>query len=46
MLGDTEFQISFLGRAHTGGDLVVYLPQTDILFTGEIFFNRLYPSVG
>jgi cyclase len=46
MLGDTEFQISFLGRAHTGGDLVVYLPQTDILFTGEIFFNRLYHSVG
>ena len=46
MLGDTEIRIEFLGRAHTGGDLVVYLPQTDILFTGEIFFNRLYPSVG
>jgi cyclase len=46
MLGDTEFQVQFLGRAHTGGDLIVYLPQTNILFTGEIFFNRLYPSVG
>ncbi len=24
----------------------MHLPQTNILFTGEIFFNRLYPSVG
>lgn len=45
-LGGTEIQILFLGRAHTGGDLQVYLPQASILFMGEVFFNRLYPSVG
>ena len=45
-LGDTEVQILFLGRAHTGGDLQVYLPRDNILVMGEVFFNRLYPSVG
>lgn len=45
-LGGTEIQILFLGRAHTGGDLQVYLPGESILFMGEVFFNRLYPSVG
>ena len=45
-MGGTEIQILFLGRAHTGGDLQVYLPRENILFMGEAFFNRLYPSVG
>jgi glyoxylase-like metal-dependent hydrolase (beta-lactamase superfamily II) len=45
-MGGTEIQILFLGRAHTGGDLHVYLPKEDILFMSEAFFNRLYPSVG
>jgi len=45
-LGGIEMQILFLGRAHTGGDLQVYLPKQDLLFMSEVFFNRLYPSVG
>ena len=45
-LGGTEMQILFLGRAHTGGDLQVFLPRENILFMSEVFFNRLYPSVG
>ena len=45
-MGDTEIEILFLGRAHTGGDLMVFLPEEKILFMGETFFNRIYPSVG
>jgi glyoxylase-like metal-dependent hydrolase (beta-lactamase superfamily II) len=45
-LGDTEIQILFLGRAHTGGDLEVYLPRENILWMSEVFFNRIFPSVG
>jgi len=45
-LGGLEIQILFLGRAHTGGDLVVFLPRDGILFMSEVYFNRLYPSVG
>ncbi len=46
MLGGMELQILFLGRGHTGGDLQVFLPRDGILFMSEVFFNRLYPSVG
>ncbi len=43
-VGDTEFQILNLGRAHTGGDLAVYLPQTKVLFLGEIYARDIFPS--
>jgi glyoxylase-like metal-dependent hydrolase (beta-lactamase superfamily II) len=45
MLGGTEIQVLFLGRAHTGGDLSVFLPRENILFMSEAYFNRLFPSL-
>ena len=44
-LGSEPFQVVFLGRAHTGGDLVVYLPRQKILFLSEIFLNRVFPAM-
>jgi glyoxylase-like metal-dependent hydrolase (beta-lactamase superfamily II) len=44
LLGDTEIEILYLGRAHTGGDLEVFLPRENILYMSEAFFNRLFPS--
>ncbi len=44
-LGGEEFQILFLGRAHTGGDLSVYLPRRKILFLSETFLNRVFPAM-
>lgn len=44
-MGDTEIQILALGRAHTGGDLVVYLPTEKILWMSEVFSNRIFPSM-
>src|SRR5580704_18275088 len=44
-MGGEEFQILFLGRAHTGGDLSVYLPKAKILFLSEIFLNRVFPAM-
>jgi glyoxylase-like metal-dependent hydrolase (beta-lactamase superfamily II) len=46
MLGGEELHILNLGRAHTGGDLEVFLPRENILWMSEVFFNRIYPSVG
>jgi glyoxylase-like metal-dependent hydrolase (beta-lactamase superfamily II) len=46
MIGGEELQILNLGRAHTGGDLEVFLPRENIMWMSEVFFNRLYPSVG
>ena len=40
-----RIDILFLGRAHTGGDLNVYLPRQKILFMSEIFLNRVFPAM-
>jgi glyoxylase-like metal-dependent hydrolase (beta-lactamase superfamily II) len=34
-----------LGRAHTGGDLAVYLPATKVLFLGEIYLRDVFPAM-
>ena len=44
-LGGTEIRIEFLGRAHTGGDLVVYLPKEKVLFASEIYLNHMFPAM-
>lgn len=37
--GEREIQLVFCGRAHTGGDVVVYLPQEKIAFTGDMMLG-------
>jgi glyoxylase-like metal-dependent hydrolase (beta-lactamase superfamily II) len=44
-LGGEAMQILFLGRAHTGGDLAVYVPRRKILFLSETFLNRVFPAM-
>ena len=44
-LGDMEAHALFLGRAHTGGDLMVYLPKQKILFMSEAYLNRVFPAM-
>ena len=44
-LGDTEVQILNLGRAHTGGDLTLYVPRAKVLFMSEVYTHRLFPSM-
>jgi cyclase len=39
--GDREIQIRFLGRAHTAGDVVVYLPREKIVITGDMLTTGL-----
>jgi cyclase len=36
-LGNREVQILFLGRGHTRGDVVVFLPRERIVCTGDLF---------
>jgi cyclase len=44
-IGGEDFQILFLGRAHTGGDLSVCLPGQKIFFLSETFLNRVFPAM-
>ncbi|MGH7502714.1 MAG: MBL fold metallo-hydrolase [Longimicrobiales bacterium] len=44
-LGGTAVHVLFLGRAHTGGDLVVYVPGDNIAFMSEAYLNRVFPAM-
>lgn len=44
-LGGTEIQVLNLGRAHTGGDLMVYLPSSKVLFMSEAYLRGLFPAM-
>lgn len=43
--GGREIRITFLGRGHTGGDVVVHLPKERILVTGDLVGSGL-PYLG
>ena len=42
--GGREVQVHFLGRGHTGGDTMIFLPADRIVFTGDFFEGR--PGAG
>ena len=44
-LGGRTIEILFLGRSHTGGDLVVHLPEESVLFLTEAYLHRIYPAM-
>ncbi len=44
-VGGIEVQAIYAGRAHTGGDLLVYLPEQKILFMSEVYLNRVFPAM-
>lgn len=35
-LGKRRIDLEFLGRAHTAGDIVAYVPDANVMFTGDI----------
>jgi glyoxylase-like metal-dependent hydrolase (beta-lactamase superfamily II) len=43
--GGREIQIKYLGRGHTSGDIVVYLPQEGIVVAGDLVISPV-PYVG
>lgn len=44
-LGEKEIHLLFMGRAHTGGDLMVHLPEEKVLFMSEAYLNRIFPAM-
>ena len=37
-------RLLYLGKGHTDGDLVLYLPNEKIAFVGDLFFNSALPN--
>lgn len=38
-LGDVSFELIYFGPAHTESDILVYIPEEKLLFTGDLFFS-------
>ena len=45
-LGDRTVELRFLGRGHTSGDLVVWLPEERICFAGDLVEAQAAPYMG
>lgn len=38
-------EVYFLGRGHTAGDAILFLPELGVAFLGDLLFNRTLPNV-
>ncbi|HJV14802.1 MAG TPA: MBL fold metallo-hydrolase [Propionibacteriaceae bacterium] len=45
-LGDRRVEIVHIGRGHTDGDLVVVVPDADLLFAGDLINSAGPPALG
>ena len=45
-LGKVKFEIYFRGQAHTPGDAFIWLPQSKVMFTGDIVYTERMLGVG
>lgn len=44
-LNGEEAQLIHVQRAHTDGDSLVFFPKSNVIHTGDIFFNGSYPFI-
>ena len=44
--GGREMQLIYLGKAHTSGDIFIYLPEERLIFTGDVIQDRRIPYLG
>jgi glyoxylase-like metal-dependent hydrolase (beta-lactamase superfamily II) len=42
-LGETRARLLYVGPAHTAGDLIVHLPDDDVVFAGDVIFRNCTP---
>ena len=45
-LGGMDFQLNYLGSAHSDGDMTLYVVPRTALFSGDIIFEGRVPFVG
>lgn len=38
-LGDMTFRLTYFGRAHSGNDALIQVPEEELLFTGDLFLD-------
>ena len=45
-LGEIDFEINYLGRAHSDGDLTLLVKQDEVLLSGDLIFEGRIPFTG
>jgi len=45
-LGDVDFTVTVVGKAHSDGDLTLYVSPDRVLFSGDIIFEGRVPFLG
>ena len=43
-LGDATVNLVYFGKAHSGSDIIIYIPEMKLLMTGDLFFPGGIPS--
>ncbi|MBI5205658.1 MAG: MBL fold metallo-hydrolase [Nitrospirae bacterium] len=44
-LGEQKVELIYAGPSHTGGSILVYLPDKKILFAGDVLFTNYHPYI-
>ncbi|MFV8281681.1 MBL fold metallo-hydrolase [Christiangramia marina] len=44
-INSNDVMVLHVHNAHTDGDALVYLPQSNVLHTGDTFFNGMFPYI-
>jgi cyclase len=44
-MGDVSFEMIYFGKCHSNSDILIYIPELKILFTGDLFFKYGRPSI-
>lgn len=45
MSGDITFEMKYFGTCHSNSDIVIYVPELKLLFTGDLMFQYGKPSI-
>ena len=44
--GDTTFEMIYFGKFHSTSDILIYIPEIKVLFTGDLFTKSGRPGMG
>ncbi len=44
-MGDVQFDLCWFGRAHSGSDILIHIPELKLLMSGDLFFPYGRPSL-
>jgi glyoxylase-like metal-dependent hydrolase (beta-lactamase superfamily II) len=44
-MGDITFEMRYFGKCHSNSDILIYIPELKMLFTGDLMFSYGRPSI-